>query len=168
MIVSELYLAWSSLLLFQTWLEAHVLESCCSSLPWQIVSWSLLTNLPLPYPQSWAVLGVTGSSTTQPCVESGQLWHCCCVPGILVHQKQPKKIQHCFLSRHIHELKQMSPVMCVHYHFQNASAIQCTLHSCTDNVPVQLECAFLCFHICAPKHENIRTAWASSWELQFS
>lgn len=53
MIISKLYLAWSLLLLFQTWLEAHVPESCCSSLPWQIVWWSFLTNLPPPYPRSW-------------------------------------------------------------------------------------------------------------------
>lgn len=62
----------------------------------------------------------------------------------------------------------MSPVMCVHYHFQNASGSQCTLHSCTDNVPGQLDCAFMCFHICASKQKNVRAAWASSWELQFS
>lgn len=60
----------------------------------------------------------------------------------------------------------MSPVMGVHYHFPNASAMQCTLHSCTDNVPVQADCAFLCFH--APKHNNVSASWASLWELQFS
>lgn len=94
MIISELYLAWSLLLLFQTWLEAHVLESCCSSLPWQIGWWSLPKTFPLPTLSHGALLGVAGPRTTHPSVELGQLWHCCCVPGILVPQKQPKKIQH--------------------------------------------------------------------------
>lgn len=35
------------------------------------------------------------------------------------------------------------------------------------SVPVWFVCAFMCFHICGPKHKTIVTPWASLWEPQF-
>lgn len=88
--------------------------------------------------------------------------------GTVFVKEQSETIQHQFLSHHIHLLKPLPPVY-AYIITSKKHQLQSTRYSTEQkSVPVQLVCAFMCFYICALKGKYIVTAWASSWELQFS
>ena len=112
-------------------------------------------SLSFPTLAHGAVLGEWGSQDPAPLIPASQ-WSqdSSVIPVVFLGSlriiEHPKTIQHQFLSHHVHLLKPVSPVMCVRYHFQNASATQHTLRYSTEKhvCPVGM-CLYVFLYRCS-------------------